>query len=219
MHQDLHQYYAARAAEYDRVYDKPERQPDLRAIERWLLQVLGGKRLLEIACGTGYWTRVLAPVVPGLLALDAAQETLRIAQSRVQDRHVDFVQGDAYRLPVTPRAFEGAFAGFWFSHIPQRRVREFLQGLHATLAPGARVVFLDNRFVAGSSTPIAERDAHDADGDTYQLRKLDDGSQHRVLKNFPSETALREAVAGLASEVRVHQWTYFWALEYVAGGS
>ena len=29
-------YYAARAGEYDRIYAKPERQADLRAIEKWL---------------------------------------------------------------------------------------------------------------------------------------------------------------------------------------
>ncbi|WP_326537957.1 class I SAM-dependent methyltransferase [Pseudorhodoferax sp.] len=210
----LHQYYAARAAEYDRVYDKPERQPDLRAIAQWLPQVLGGRRILEIACGTGHWTQFLAPVANGMLALDASHETLRIAQSRVQAGAVGFVRGDAYRLPVAQQKFDGAFAGFWYSHIPQRRVREFVQGLHATLLPGAKVVLLDNRFVEGSSTPIAERDAA---GDTYQWRTLEDGSRHRVLKNFPSERALREAVAGLADEVRVHQWPYFWALEYVAG--
>ena len=213
MSQDLHQYYAARAAEYDRVYDKPERQHDLRTVEQWLARTLAGRRILEIACGTGYWTRFLAPVASQLLAIDASPETLRIAQARVQDSGVGFVRGDAYRLPVAPRKFDGAFAGFWFSHIPQRCVREFVQGLHATLAPGATVVFLDNRFVQGSSTPIAERDA---DGDTYQWRTLEDGSRHRVLKNFPTDRALREAVDGLASAVRVHQWTYFWALEYVA---
>jgi hypothetical protein len=32
----MHEYYAVRAPEYDRVYKKPERQQDLRAIERWL---------------------------------------------------------------------------------------------------------------------------------------------------------------------------------------
>jgi demethylmenaquinone methyltransferase/2-methoxy-6-polyprenyl-1,4-benzoquinol methylase len=73
-------------------------------------------------------------------------------------------------------------------------------------------VLLDNRFVQGSSTPIAERDA---EGNTYQLRRLEDGSTYRVLKNFPAEHELHQAVKGVASEVRYHEWQYFWALEYV----
>jgi hypothetical protein len=54
------------------------------------------------------------------------------------------------------------------------------------------VVFLDNRFVPGSSTPIAESDA---EGNTYQVRTLADGSTHRVLKNFPDRDALMAIVA------------------------
>jgi len=50
-------------------------------------------------------------------------------------------------------------------------------------------VFFDNRYVEGSSTPISRRDAQ---GNTYQARKLDNGSAHEVLKNFPTERELIE---------------------------
>ena len=209
---DMRDYYAARAREYDRVYEKPERQTDLREIERWLPSVFDGRSILEVACGTGYWTQFLAPVAKSLLAVDASRETLCIAKGRVWGGEVQFVVGDAYRLPAVPRSFEGGFAGFWFSHVPRARVAEFLAGFHEALLPGAKVVLLDNRFVRGSSTPIAKQDS---DGNTYQLRQLADGSTHEVLKNFPSEHALREAVAGAASEIRFREWHYFWSLEYV----
>ena len=213
MSAELEDYYAARAPEYDRVYRKPERQADLRAIERWLPQVFAGKTLLEIACGTGYWSQFLAPVAKSVVALDASREVLEIARSRVKAGHAAFVQGDAYRPPEDRGPFESAFAGFWLSHVPISRLGEFFGGLHRVLAPGAKVVLLDNRFVEGSSTPIFEQDEQ---GNTYQARPLDDGSVHRVLKNFPSEHALRETVAGIAADVTYHQWQYFWALEYVA---
>nr|WP_205964623.1 class I SAM-dependent methyltransferase [Ramlibacter agri] len=207
----MQDYYAARAPEYDRVYQKPERQQDLRAIEQWLPSVLAGRDTLEVACGTGYWTQFMAGAVKSLAAVDASSEVLHIAQARAKAGGVQFVLGDAYRLPVAPRQFDAAFAGFWYSHVPRSRVQEFLQGLHGALKPGAKVVLLDNRYVEGSSTPIAERDA---DGNQYQLRKLEDGSTHRVLKNFPTEAELREAVKDVASEVKFLQWQYYWALEY-----
>jgi demethylmenaquinone methyltransferase/2-methoxy-6-polyprenyl-1,4-benzoquinol methylase len=212
MSAELQEYYAARAPEYDRVYKKPERQQDLRSIERWLPTTLGGRTILEVACGTGYWTRFLAPVATELMAVDASAEVLQIAKTRVKGGVVSFTLGDAYNPPMTLRRFEAAFAGFWFSHIPHARVREFFQGLHRVLAPGARVVLLDNRFVQGSSTPISERDDQ---GNLYQARWLEDDSIHKVLKNFPSEHALRQAVAEFATEVSFHEWQYFWALEYV----
>lgn len=208
----MQEYYAARAPEYDRIYAKPERQTDLRLIEQWLPSMFEGARLLEIACGTGYWTQFLAPVASSVTALDSAPETMLIAESRVLKGKVRFVVGDAYDLPAQRPAFDAAFAGFWFSHVPQHRVREFLLGLNAVLEPGAIVVLLDNLYIEGSSTLVS---APDADGNTWQDRPLNDGTTHRVLKNFPTEKQLRDAVQGLASQVTYRTWGYFWALAYV----
>jgi len=215
MSASIQDYYAARAPEYDAVYLKPERQADLRAIEAWLPARFEQARLLEVACGTGYWTRFLAPVAESVLAIDAAPQTLRIAEARVADRKVRFQIGDAYALPASEPRCDAAFAGFWFSHVPKARTREFLAGLGAALEPGSTVVLLDNRFVAGSSSPVSERDA---DGDTYQTRSLDDGSVHRVLKNFPSPAELLSCVEGLGQGARYEQWPYYWALQYTTGG-
>ncbi|MDQ2734294.1 MAG: methyltransferase domain-containing protein [Pseudomonadota bacterium] len=204
-------YYAARAPEYDRVYLKPERQADLRAIEAWLPPIFAGSHVLEVACGTGYWTRFIAPVAADVLAVDAAAETLRIAGTRIGEGRVRFVVGDAYALPAGEPKCDAAFAGLWLSHVPKTRVREFLDGLGAVLRPGSSVVFLDNRYVEGSSSPIRERDADD---NTFQNRSLSDGSVHRVLKNFLSEEELRAAVDGLGAVVEYRAWPYYWALHY-----
>jgi len=204
-------YYAARAAEYDRIYQKPERQTDLRKIETWLPATLAGSSVLEIACGTGYWTRFYASRCPQVVALDSAAETLGIARTRRPHERVSFVVGDAYRIPVQPRKFDAGFAGFWWSHIPLGRIREFLVGFHAALRPGAKVIFLDNRFVEGSSTPLSECDS---DGNTYQARRLADRSIHRVLKNFPTREELVRVLSPFASQVEYHEWEYYWAVEY-----
>ena len=210
--EELRSYYALRAAEYDRIYAKPERQADLREIERWLAATLRDETVLEVACGTGWWTRVIAPVARAVLAIDAAPETLEIARARVSAAHVAFEVGDAYALPRRRAAFSAAFAGFWFSHVPRARQAEFLRGLNAALQPGAKVVLLDNRYVEGSSTPIVEQDAA---GDTWQTRRLDDGSTHRVLKNFPGEAELRTlAASGLGSAVEHRLWDHYWAFTY-----
>jgi demethylmenaquinone methyltransferase/2-methoxy-6-polyprenyl-1,4-benzoquinol methylase len=208
---DMQEYYAQRAPEYDRIYRKPERQADLRAIEAWLPPLFAGRSVLEVACGTGYWTQFIASVAQRVLAVDAAPETMRIARERITRGDVEFVEGDAYALPAPAGGFDAAFAGFWWSHMPLARIDAFLQGLHRALRPGAKVVFLDNLYVEGSSTPVG---APDANGDTWQDRALADGSRHRVLKNFPSEAELRERLAPYAQGVRHHAWTYYWAIEY-----
>jgi len=211
----MHSYYAARAPEYDRIYLKPERQTDLRAIEAWLAPIFANARVLEIACGTGYWTQFVAPVASHIVALDLAVETLRIAKNRVPESKVDFCVGDAYNLPLGLGAFDAAFAGFWFSHVPKTRRREFLAGLGARLKPGAKVVLLDNLYVEGSSSPITEQDA---DGNTYQTRLLADQSRYQVLKNFPSESELQAMLTDIGEHGTLTQWQHFWAFEYHAEG-
>jgi ubiquinone/menaquinone biosynthesis C-methylase UbiE len=209
----MQDYYAARAKEYDKIYLKPERQTDLRKIERWLPEVLSGRTVLEVACGTGYWTQFIAPSSASVVAVDSSLETLRVAQTRVLQDKVHLLAGDAFSLPVPSATFDAGFAGFWWSHVPRSRITEFLRGFHAALIPGSKCVLLDNRFVPGSSTPISERDA---ESNTYQSRRLSNGTVHRVLKNFPSRDDLFSTVAGLAQEVRYHEWRYYWALEYTS---
>ncbi len=95
--------------------------------------------------------------------------------------------------------------------MPLQRLQQWLASLHAQLAPGARVVFLDNSFVQTSNLPITHSDAQ---GNTYQTRTLDDGSVHEVLKNFPTPA---QASAAIGPDVRQVQWlqhTYYWVLSY-----
>lgn len=208
----MQSYYAARASEYDAVYRKPERQADLRAIERWLPPHFSGRNVLEIACGTGYWTQFIASDAAVFVALDSAPETLCIAARRIANVKVRFITADAWMLPPDLGMFDAAFAGFWFSHIARNRRHEFLLGLGRHLRPGARVVLLDNCYVEGSSSRITEQDT---DGDTWQTRTLADGSTHRVLKNFPTESELQTAIAGLGTHGALTLWPHYWAFEYV----
>lgn len=50
----LLEYYRRRAAEYEKVYDKPERQADLRRLRAVVPAYFSQRRVLEVACGTGY---------------------------------------------------------------------------------------------------------------------------------------------------------------------
>ena len=126
---------------------------------------------------------------------------------------VDFAIVDAYAfdgLPDGP-AFDAAFAGCWWSHVPLPRLRPWLDALYARLQPGARVLFLDNSYVQTSSLPITHGDA---DGNTYQTRTLDDDSVHAVLKNFPTPDQVQTAAGPRARDFAWTAWTHYWAAEW-----
>src|SRR4051812_25489781 len=205
-------YYARRAQEYERIYQKPERQEELARLREIVAQAFAGERVLEVACGTGYWTEVLARTASSATATDINEEVLEIARRKPDCKgKVTFQRADTYRLPVFQPKFSAGLAAFWWSHVPKARLKEFLNGFHQAFAPGAKLMFMDNRYVEGSSTPVSRKDA---EGNTYQWRKLDDGSVHEVLKNFPDRKELLEHARASAGEVEVTELKYYWVLNY-----
>ena len=204
-------YYARRAAQYERIYAKPERQADLRALEARIRKMLAGRKVLELACGTGYWTDVFAAQAAQVTALDLNEEVLEIARSKTNAVKVQFVRGSAYDIPDFGRTHDALFAAHWWSHVPLAGLDEFVEAATRAVAPGALMAFIDNRYVEGSSTPVSRRDAQ---GNTYQARKLDDGSSHEVLKNFPQESELIQRASrhgwGAHVELLPHYWLLTW---------
>jgi len=204
----LADYYADRAAEYDEVYRKPERQADLARLKELLPPLVAGKRVLEIAAGTGYWTVVLARAAASITATDVNAETIAIAAQREYGpAPVTLGTADAYELDNVPGEFDLVFCGFWWSHIARADVQRFLARVRARTGPGTTLVLADNRYVPGSSTPISRTSA---DGDSYQLRRLADGREYEVIKNFPGREQLAADLAPAAADLTWTELDYFW---------
>lgn len=201
----LTEYYRDRAASYDAVYAKPERQADLALLRDLLPPLVAGRRVLEIAAGTGYWTAPLSGSAAAITATDINDSTLEVARTRVYGPscQVTFQVADAYRLDEVPGEFDAAFVGFFWSHVLRSDVQRFLAGLSARLGPGATVIVVDNRYVLPSSTPITRTAPS---GDTYQQRTLD-GRDYEILKNFPTRT---QFTADVGTDVRWTDLEYYW---------
>jgi len=209
---NLAAYYARRASEYERIYARPERQADLSALRERIGGMFAGRSVLELACGTGWWTPVIAQGAARVTALDLNEEVLAIARAKdLPAGKVEFVRGSAFEIPDFGRRHDALFAGFWWSHVRLEELDAFLDSAVAALAPGALVAFLDNRYVEGSSTPVSRRDTQ---GNSYQLRKLADGSRHEVLKNFPDPGELIARASRRGVDAGVELLQYYWLLSF-----
>jgi SAM-dependent methyltransferase len=212
MKNDLVGYYAQRAVEYESIYARPERQEDLGCLRGCLGSLFQGDHVLEVACGTGYWTEVVARSAHSIFATDINEKVLSIARTKdFGGTAVEFQKADAYALPRFDGSFTAGFGAFWWSHIPRAKIPEFLTQFHSHLEPGAKVAFIDSRYIEGNSTPIFRAGKN---GDTFQMRTLKGGSVHKVLKNFPSPEELVATVREFGRKVEVTLFDYYWLMVY-----
>jgi demethylmenaquinone methyltransferase/2-methoxy-6-polyprenyl-1,4-benzoquinol methylase len=211
-------YYAARASEYEKVYEKPERQSDLAALHRAVPEYFRGCRVLEPACGTGYWTRRIARRATHVTGVDLVREVLTRAAASLDpdtEAHVDLVVGDVFALDRIAGDFDAAFVGFLISHVTRGERFRFLRGLHHRILQGSCVMLVDNRYVEASNWPITRTDD---EGNTYQRRRLENGEEYEVLKNFLSAAEVRECIEEAGGRgVEVEELRYYWCATYRTG--
>jgi demethylmenaquinone methyltransferase/2-methoxy-6-polyprenyl-1,4-benzoquinol methylase len=195
---DFAEYYRARAPVHDEQagYLDPEAELLREPIKERYRRFFAGRDVLEIACGTGYWTSVIAGTARSVRATDIHPEMVEQARVRCRDRgNVSFRVADAYALHGVGEGFDAALAVWWWSHVPRRRLPAFLATLHERLLPGAVVLFADELPYDRYPTRT------DADGNRVELRPAPDGRVLEVVKNFPDESEVRRALAGLAEDV------------------
>ena len=207
MKNDLTEYYAKRASEYEAIYAKPERQADLESATKMLQEIFKEKDVLEIACGTGFWTEKIAKTARSVLATDINESVLEIARSKIYPNgNVAFKAADLHQLQ--PQKLTAAlFGGFIWSHIPVQELPDFVRKANSLVPPKGTIVMMDNRYVEGSSTPIFSRDEF---GNTYQQRRLQNGEAYTVLKNFPSQSDIENVLKDNCSSFQFIQLQYFW---------
>lgn len=211
MNPGLISYFKERAKEYERIYKKPERQEDLKEAGRILKREFRDMQVLEIACGTGYWTQQIAESAREILAIDVNREVIDVAKMKhYAPARVRFKKIDLFNLNDSFR-YKTLFGGFIWSHIRIQDLDDFLAKVHSLVEPDGKLVFLDNIYVEGRSTPISETDEH---GNTFQLRMLENGRQYKVLKNFPSGGFMIEKLKVKAREIEIINLEYFWILKY-----
>jgi len=212
----MEDYYRRRAEEYEEIYYRSElvTQEEIKKIADTLKEKLKGRGVLEIACGTGYWTQVLSDTAQSIVATDIAQEMLEIAKRKQYRCPVSFLREDAYNLSFKDGSFDGGLANFWFSHIPKSRIDSFLKGFHRVLQSESMILMADNVYVPGLGGKLVTKED---DENTYKLRTLKDRSECLILKNYFSVDELIEIFSKYAKEFgreNVFYGNRYWCVFY-----
>lgn len=199
-------YYRARAGEYeDWWYRRGRYDRGAEANARWFAEAAEVRShlrrflpehasVLELACGTGLWTGLLAEPSRTVTAVDASAEMLDIARAKTSSAaEVRFLQADIFQWQPT-RPYDVCFFSFWLSHVPLELMASFWRKVRSALAPGGRVYLIDSARSERSS-------AHDhrlqEPGEELMLRRLDDGREYQIVKHWFDPHALQASLAEL----------------------
>lgn len=193
-------YYRARAPEFEEWWDGQGtgRSPSFHDEVRRLESVVDGLgrvgSVLELACGTGIWTRRLARQADHIVAVDGAAETLALNASRLPADAcpVSFIEADLFDWePKEPADL--VFFALWLSHVPERRFDEFWDLVDRALVPGGRFFCIDNRSSYWVNQDPNAGGQIDAELGT---RRLNDGREFRIVKRCYEPDELTARLAG-----------------------
>jgi demethylmenaquinone methyltransferase/2-methoxy-6-polyprenyl-1,4-benzoquinol methylase len=209
MNHDLTIYYDLRANEYDNVYAIPAEQPDRATAAGIIQKLFPDKSVLEIACGTGYWTRQIAHAASSVFAIDINESVVTLAKQKNHSDHVSFAVADMFSLKVNTK-YDALFGGFIWSHILLEQLDYFLQTLTNFIKSDGLIVFIDSKQIKGGIHDSANTSKVDKFGNTFQTRRLENGSTHLVLKNFPTREFLFQKLSVVATDIQYIELTHYW---------
>lgn len=206
-------YYRVRAQEYEQIYyrDNPERRQEIADEVERLKKLVAGKKVLELACGTGYWTQVMSETASHVTALDIWPEMIAEAKKKTFGGPVEFICMDMFAGNIPINNFDCVTVGFWFSHQPKQEYEKFYELITKPLKKNGYIWLIDNNPPAegGKGHEWVSRDEF---GNNYKKRYLNNGEPYIILKNYFDEA---ELVTLFEHRFKIQEMiykTYYWSV-------
>jgi hypothetical protein len=137
---------------------------------------------------------------------------LTIASKRYGEKsNIQFFLGDAYNPPVSFPKFTGCMTNFLFSHIPKKEIDSFLQTIHQRLSQNAFIMFTDSNYIEGQGGTLIKKTE---ETDTWKRRKLNNGEEYDVLKNYYTKEELEKIFTKYTKKIEIQYLTNFWIVGY-----
>ena len=175
-------YYRARAQEYDQSLaqngtpNNPQENGEFEEAARMLRSRGAFKEVLELACGTGIWTRLLLEIGQQVTAIDASPEMLELCRQKVGETRIRYQQADVFEWEPDQR-YDLAFFAHWLSHVPPNSLASFLAKVTRAVRPGGQLFIVDQY----APTPEDEQVAFD---EIFARRPLADQRTFTIVKVF-----------------------------------
>lgn len=182
-------YYNERAPEYEEAYTTGTGTasiPDpevFRAEARRLasiVQPFGSDRLIDLACGTGYWLPFYADRCSQVTLVDQSQRMLGECSKKVDrlglgERCV-LVRGDFFEHDLASANYDRALVGFFLSYLTESQESVLFETLRKVLGSSGRFLILDSAW-----SPERARLNKKVE---RQERRLNNGTRFEIYKRY-----------------------------------
>ncbi|PYJ20963.1 MAG: hypothetical protein DME20_10090 [Verrucomicrobia bacterium] len=150
-----------------------------------------GMRVLELGCGTGYFTRELARSRADIVAIDVSPELLEIARANCSGRNVRYEIQNASALSYPDGVFDSVVGSSVLHHL---EIEEALREIHRVLKAGGTIYFtepnmLNPQIAVQKNVPWVKRKLGDSPDETaffrWPLRRLLEQTGYRDVRIDP----------------------------------
>src|SRR4051794_19102092 len=155
--------------------------------------------VLELACGSGAFTRELVRHARTVTAVDSSPRMLERNHREVGDGRVTYVNADIFDWRPE-RRYDAVFFGFWLSHVPPVTFDEFWALVRSSLRARGRVAFVDE-----DDRGTMKDDIHLIQNVPVAPRTLRDGRTFDVVKVYWNPTELQDRLTSLGWQVPVRR--------------
>ncbi len=232
--QDQIAYYRARAGEYDEWFYRVGRYDwgaernaqwfaEVETVFKALRAVGKVGTVLELAAGTGNFTKELAAIADHALALDASPEVLEINRAKTSPPNplsassegekratVEYRQADLFNWKPDAQ-YDLVFMSFWMSHVPPEKLDGFLETVKQATKAGGQVFMVDSLRDKTRTSSASNHADYDPES-IYHTRKLNDGQEYTIVKMFYDESLVAKlAEHGFTAEYHISGDYFWWA--------
>ena len=147
--------------------------------------------VLELGCGTGYFTQELARSGADVVAIDVSPELLEIARSNCSAPNVRYQIENAYGLSYPEAVFDSVVGSSVLHHL---EIAAALRNIYRVLKPGGTIYFtepnmLNPQIAIQKNVPLIKQKLGDSPDETaffrWSLRRLLEQTGYRDVRIDP----------------------------------
>jgi len=131
-----------------------------------------GMHILELGCGSGYFSEAMGKAGAQVTAIDISPDLIECARKKVSDKNITFKVGNAYQTDFEDNSFDVVVGNSILHHLA---IDQALKEIFRVLKPGRSICFIEPNLMnplqmIELSTPYMRKISHHSPDETAIIR-------------------------------------------------